>query len=90
MIANFEPLARILRLPYFPITPTFPWLGPAGLLPKPARYFITYGAPIEVDPRVLSSIETREREVARVRDAVQELIDEGQRVRKRYAEGMVT
>jgi len=89
MIANFEPLARMLRLPYFPITPTFPWFGPAGLLPKPARYFINYGEPIDIDPGVLTSMETREREVARVRDAVLELLDEGQRVRKRYAEGMV-
>ena len=28
MLANAEPIARLLGLPYFPITPTFPWLGP--------------------------------------------------------------
>src|SRR5690606_10180522 len=32
MVGNFEPLARLLRLPYFPVTPTFPWLGLLGAL----------------------------------------------------------
>ena len=90
MVANLEPLARILRLPYFPITTTFPWLGPLGLLPKPVRYFINYGEPIDIDPGVLRSVELREREVARVRESVIELLDEGQRVRKKFAEGLQT
>jgi 1-acyl-sn-glycerol-3-phosphate acyltransferase len=28
IIADVKPLARLLGLPYFPVTPTFPWLGP--------------------------------------------------------------
>ncbi len=87
MIADFKPLARMLRLPYFPITNTFPWLGPLGLLPRPVRYFITYGAPIEIDPAALHSIKVRTQEVGRVQEAVADLIDAGQRTRKRYAEG---
>lgn len=87
MIADFKPLARMLRLPYFPITKTFPWFGPLGLLPKPVRYFINYGAPIEIDPAVLHSMEVRTREVKRVQEAVADLIDEGQRTRRKYAEG---
>lgn len=87
MITDLKPLARALRLPYFPVTKTFPWLGPLGLLPKPVRYFIEYGEPIEVDPGVLRSIDVREREVARVREAVADLIDLGQKKRQKYAEG---
>lgn len=87
MIADIKPLARALRLPYFPITKTFPLLGPLGLLPKPVRYFIHYGAPLEIDPAVLKSIDVREREVTRVRDAVADLIHEGLQARKAYEEG---
>jgi 1-acyl-sn-glycerol-3-phosphate acyltransferase len=39
-------LARRLGLPMAPITPTFPWLGPAGLLPYPVSYRIIYGEPL--------------------------------------------
>ena len=45
MLANVRPLATLLNLPYFPITPTFPWLGPAGLLPLPSKWHIEFGAP---------------------------------------------
>ena len=40
-----QPLAKLLGLPFFPITPTFPLLGPLGLLPYPVRYEILYGEP---------------------------------------------
>lgn len=49
MIANLKLVARALRLPYFPITPTFPWLGPLGLLPLPSRWVIEFGEPIPMD-----------------------------------------
>jgi 1-acyl-sn-glycerol-3-phosphate acyltransferase len=39
-------LARLLGLPYFPITPTFPWLGLLGLLPLPSKWLIEFGEPI--------------------------------------------
>jgi 1-acyl-sn-glycerol-3-phosphate acyltransferase len=87
MIADIKPLARALRLPYIPITTTFPWFGPLGLLPKPVRYYLHYGAPIEIDPDVLKSVELRGREVDRVRDAVGEQIRIGLDVRRRDREG---
>jgi 1-acyl-sn-glycerol-3-phosphate acyltransferase len=49
MIGNFKPLARILGMPYFPLTPTFPWLGPLGLVPLPSKWIITFGDPIPTD-----------------------------------------
>jgi 1-acyl-sn-glycerol-3-phosphate acyltransferase len=49
MIGNATLLARMLSLPYFPITPTFPLLGPLGLLPLPSRWFIEFGHPIPTD-----------------------------------------
>lgn len=86
MITNLEPLARALDLPFIPITRTFPWLGPLGLLPKPVRYYIHYGPPLHIDPAALQSLAVREREVERVRDAVYEQIHTGLEVRRR-AEG---
>jgi 1-acyl-sn-glycerol-3-phosphate acyltransferase len=46
MLADAQPLAQMLRLPFFPLTPLFPWLGPLGLIPLPSRWSITFGAPI--------------------------------------------
>lgn len=47
MIADVKLLARLLGLPYFPITPLFPLAGPAGLLPLPSKWHIQFGEPIE-------------------------------------------
>ncbi|HST49420.1 lysophospholipid acyltransferase family protein, partial [Jatrophihabitans sp.] len=33
LLGNIRPLARALGLPYFPVTPTFPLLGPLGAVP---------------------------------------------------------
>jgi 1-acyl-sn-glycerol-3-phosphate acyltransferase len=45
-IADLRPLARLLGFPYFPITPTFPLLGPLGLVPLPSKWIIQFGAPV--------------------------------------------
>lgn len=45
ILYDIKPLARLLKLPVFPITPTFPLLGLPGLLPYPVRYEICYGEP---------------------------------------------
>ena len=45
-IANLKPLARLLRMPAFPVTLTWPWLGALGLLPLPTKYRIYFGAPM--------------------------------------------
>jgi 1-acyl-sn-glycerol-3-phosphate acyltransferase len=49
MIGNAKTLARLLGLPYFPITPTFPWLGPLGLIPLPSKWLIEFGEPIDTE-----------------------------------------
>ena len=48
VIFDVEALARLLRLPAAPVTPTFPWLGLAGLIPLPSKWFIAFGKPIVV------------------------------------------
>ncbi|MDP3972046.1 MAG: lysophospholipid acyltransferase family protein [Candidatus Nanopelagicales bacterium] len=49
IIGNAKTLARILGLPYFPITPMFPWLGPLGMVPLPSKWIIAFGEPIRTD-----------------------------------------
>lgn len=49
MIGNAKLVAKLLGFPYFPITPTFPLLGPLGLIPLPSRWVIEFGEPIPMD-----------------------------------------
>jgi 1-acyl-sn-glycerol-3-phosphate acyltransferase len=49
MVGNSRTMARLLGVPYFPLTPTFPWLGPAGLVPLPTKWVIQFGEPIATD-----------------------------------------
>ena len=49
MIGNARTLARLLGLPYVPLTPTFPWLGPLGMVPLPTKWTIQFGEPIPTD-----------------------------------------
>jgi 1-acyl-sn-glycerol-3-phosphate acyltransferase len=48
MLGNSEQLARALRLPYFPLTPLFPWLGPVGAVPLPSNWLIEFCEPVTV------------------------------------------
>ena len=47
ILGNLKTLARVLGMPYVPLTPTFPWLGPLGLVPLPSKWIIEFGEPIE-------------------------------------------
>ena len=47
MLADVKLLARVLGVPYFPITPLFPMAGPLGLVPLPSKWHIAFGAPVD-------------------------------------------
>lgn len=49
MLANAQPIAKLLGMPYFPITPFFPWLGVLGAIPLPTRWSITFCEPLPTD-----------------------------------------
>jgi 1-acyl-sn-glycerol-3-phosphate acyltransferase len=82
ILHDFPKLAKRLGLPAFPITPTFPLLGPLGLLPYPVRYRIVYGEPMAIherfgpedaqDPRLVRYL------ARQVRHRVQQLVDSEQ------------
>ncbi|QNG19811.1 acyltransferase family protein [Rhodococcus triatomae] len=48
-IGDLSTLARLLGMPYFPVTPLFPHLGPLGLVPLPSKWYIEFGAPITTE-----------------------------------------
>ncbi|MGN6575435.1 MAG: 1-acyl-sn-glycerol-3-phosphate acyltransferase [Nocardioides sp.] len=49
LVGNMPALARLLGIPYIPITPFFPLLGPLGLVPLPSKWLIEFGEPIRTD-----------------------------------------
>lgn len=49
LVGNVPSLARLLGVPYIPITPFFPWLGPLGLVPLPSKWILEFGEPIRTD-----------------------------------------
>jgi 1-acyl-sn-glycerol-3-phosphate acyltransferase len=49
LVGNMPSLARLLGVPYIPITPFFPLLGPLGLVPLPSKWLIEFGEPVRTD-----------------------------------------
>lgn len=71
MIGDMRSVARLFGLPYAPVTPTFPWLGPLGLVPLPSKWIIMFGEPISTadfpvdahdDPMVMFNLTDEVRE----------------------------
>lgn len=76
MIGNSEALARALRLPYFPLTPLFPWLGLAGAVPLPSRWIIEFCEPVTAGEAGAGPDELAVAQLAdRVRDIIQDRLD---------------
>jgi 1-acyl-sn-glycerol-3-phosphate acyltransferase len=49
LVGNIPTLAKVLGLPYLPITPFFPLLGPLGMIPLPSKWLMEFGEPIRTD-----------------------------------------
>lgn len=85
VVAKADWVGRPFGLPYFPITPTFPLLGPLGVVPLPTKWSIDFGDPLDLgqygpeaaeDPILVNSLSQQ------VRETVQGMID-GRVVRRR-------
>jgi 1-acyl-sn-glycerol-3-phosphate acyltransferase len=48
MVAKVTWFAKSVGLPYVPVTPTFPLLGPLGLVPLPSKWRLRFGEPIDL------------------------------------------
>jgi 1-acyl-sn-glycerol-3-phosphate acyltransferase len=81
MLMNLSPVARLLGFPYFPITPTFPFLGPLGIMALPSKYCIYYDEPFrffeEYPPEAADDAHTVRILADKVQVRIQEMIDAG-------------
>jgi 1-acyl-sn-glycerol-3-phosphate acyltransferase len=85
MVGDLQPLARVLGLPYFPITPFWPWLGPLGMIPLPSKWRIQFHAPIDVRDLPAKAAEDPHFVMAmadEVRDTIQKGIYENLKLRR--------
>jgi len=85
LLYRLESLANLVGLPYIPVTPTFPLLGPLGLVPAPSRWTITFGEPVSLDsagPEAAEDHVLVGRLSERVRSSIQAMLDSGVRERK--------
>lgn len=80
MLGKITWFAKSVGIPYIPITPTFPFLGPLGLLPLPTKWFIRFGPVIDVaashGPEAAHDRLLVNRLADRVRGTIQEMIDD--------------
>ncbi|WP_437617514.1 lysophospholipid acyltransferase family protein [Sorangium sp. So ce1151] len=85
LLYRVEHLTRALGIPYLPITPTFPALGPLGLVPAPTKWKIRLAEPVRVDaygPEAADDEILVRRLAERVRATIQGLIDDTLATRK--------
>jgi 1-acyl-sn-glycerol-3-phosphate acyltransferase len=85
LLYRLESVAGLMGLPYIPVTPTFPLLGPLGLVPAPSRWTIRFGEPVSLDghgPQAAEDHVLVGRLSERVRGAIQAMLDNGVRERK--------
>lgn len=85
LLYRVEYLAGLVGLPYIPVTPTFPLLGPLGLLPAPSRWRIRFGEPVSLEghgPEAADDHVLVGRLSERVRTTIQAMLETGVRERR--------
>jgi 1-acyl-sn-glycerol-3-phosphate acyltransferase len=70
--------AKHISIPFIPITPTFPLLGPFGLIPLPLQWKVKFGAPVRFDYPGDARLDqtTINRLNNSVRDGILQMVDE--------------
>ncbi len=82
-IANLTWIGRALGMPAFPITLTWPHLGPLGMIPLPVKYHIYFGEPIQFDGHHNDGDEVIGEKVEQVKEHIQSMIAAGLDARRR-------
>jgi 1-acyl-sn-glycerol-3-phosphate acyltransferase len=76
-LAKSDLMARLTGFPYFPISPTFPWLGLAGFIPLPTKCYIDISEPVSTvgyQPASENNLVLVSQLTDRIRDTVQQMI----------------
>ncbi len=74
---NWKGLAKLLRVPYAPISPFLPILGPLAYLPLPVKFHVYFGEPMHFTGPFDDEDAIIDRKVQAVQDRVQQMINEG-------------
>ncbi|HEV2036650.1 MAG TPA: lysophospholipid acyltransferase family protein [Candidatus Dormibacteraeota bacterium] len=85
MIGDLTGLAKMLGLPYFPVTPLWPWLGPLGMIPLPSKWRIQFHAPIHVEEHPPEAADDQSLVMAladQVRDTIQQGVYDNLKLRR--------
>ncbi len=80
---NAKSLAKFFKIPYFPITPTWPILGPVGALPIPAKLHIHFGDPMTFSGDFDGTEQEIHQKATLVSQNIQDMIKQGLRERKK-------
>jgi 1-acyl-sn-glycerol-3-phosphate acyltransferase len=85
LLYKLRVFSKLLGVPFIPITPLFPWLGPLGLVPLPSRWHIAVGEPMRELERLgkdaaEDSVLVNEHN-GRLRAKVQSLVDQARSLR---------
>ncbi|MGD8859990.1 MAG: lysophospholipid acyltransferase family protein [Myxococcales bacterium] len=85
LVGRVRSFSKALGLPFIPVTPTFPLLGPLGLVPLPSRWHIAIGAPLreleDLDPAAATDAVLVNELNERVRNGVGSLLQDALRAR---------
>jgi len=76
-IYNVAWLAKILGVPYVPVTPFWPLLGPLGAIPLPVKVELYFGEPMHFEGDPDAPDEEVQAMVKQVTDKIQEMLDSG-------------
>jgi 1-acyl-sn-glycerol-3-phosphate acyltransferase len=76
MVGDLKPVAKLFGLPYFPVTPFWPWLGPLGMIPLPSKWRIQFHPPVDVSELPAGAADDQHLVMA-LSDQVRETIQRG-------------
>jgi len=85
MIADFPALAKLIGMPYFPVTPFWPWLGPFGMIPLPSKWRIQFHEPVHVEAHPPEAADDQNLVMAlsdEVRDTIQQGVYDNLKLRR--------
>ena len=80
--ADVKWLGRFIGAPAFPITPTFPWLGPLGFVPLPVKFRLHFGKPLRFEGDANEEDAAMEKKVDVVKREIRKLIRAGRSARR--------
>ena len=85
MLADVPVAAKLLGLPYFPVTPLWPWLGPLGMIPLPSKWRIQFHPAVHVEAHPKEAADDQNLVMAlsdQVRDTIQQGVYDNLRLRR--------